>query len=140
MSCKAKISLFSIYLVFRLAFSLEHGGHDHGAHHSHNHTNDISCDENAMEIYSPGTENNLSEDINLRAAFIHVIGDLVQSVGVLIASGLIWYNSDWRIADPICTLLFSVIVVISTMFISRDIFRILMEGMLMAETFARLLT
>lgn len=69
-----------------------------------------------------------SEDINLRAALIHVIGDLVQSLGVLIASSIIWYNEEWRIADPICTLLFSVIVMISTLFISRDILRILMEG------------
>lgn len=69
-----------------------------------------------------------TDDINLRAAFIHVLGDLVQSVGVLIASGIIWYKENWRIADPICTLLFSFIVMISTIFISRDILRILMEG------------
>jgi zinc transporter 2 len=107
---------------------LEHGGHDH-ASHSHEQANNANCDANLIETCSPGTiENNLSEDINLRAAFIHVLGDLVQSVGVLIASGIIWYRDDWRIADPICTLLFSVIVVVSTMFISRDIFRLLMEG------------
>jgi len=56
------------------------------------------------------------------------LGDLVQSVGVLIASGIIWYKENWSIADPICTLLFSLIVMISTIFISRDILRILMEG------------
>lgn len=70
------------------------------------------------------------EDINLRAALIHVLGDLIQSIGVLVASGLIWYNDSWRLADPICTLLFSIIVIISTLFISRDILRILMEGKL----------
>jgi solute carrier family 30 (zinc transporter), member 2 len=69
-----------------------------------------------------------TEDINLRAAFIHILGDLIQSVGVLIASGIIWHNQNWRIADPICTLLFSLIVMISTIFITRDILRILMEG------------
>lgn len=94
-------------MLFRLAFSLGHDhGHSHGGHdHSHKH-----------------------EDINLRAAFIHVIGDLIQSIGVLIASGLIWYRPQWQIADPICTFLFSVVVLGTTAFICRDILRILMEG------------
>lgn len=75
-----------------------------------------------------GDSRKSTEDINIRAALIHVIGDLVQSIGVLIASGIIWYNENWRVADPICTLLFSMIVLVSTVFISRDILRILMEG------------
>lgn len=117
-------------MVFRLAFSLEHGGHDH-AHHSHKHETHTNCEGNLIETGSPSSsEHRLNEDINLRAAFIHVIGDLVQSVGVLIASGIIWYRDDWRIADPICTLFFSAIVAVSTIFISRDIFRILMEGII----------
>lgn len=117
-------------LVFRLAFSLEHGGHGHGKNqHTHKHAKDADCEGNLIEMSSPSSiEHRLSEDMNIRAAFIHVIGDLVQSVGVLIASGIIWYRDDWRIADPICTLFFSVIVAASTIFISRDIFRILMEG------------
>ena len=31
------------------------------------------------------------ENINVRAAFIHVIGDLIQSVGVVIAGYIIWF-------------------------------------------------
>lgn len=107
---------------------MEHSGHDHGTHFNHPQTVEVNSDNVDVEISSAGHETRFSEDINIRAAFIHVLGDLVQSVGVLIASGIIWYNNDWRIADPICTLLFSVIVIISTYFISRDIFRILMEG------------
>jgi Co/Zn/Cd efflux system component len=35
---------------------------------------------------------NSEVNINVRAAFIHVIGDAIQSVGVLIAALLILYN------------------------------------------------
>lgn len=35
---------------------------------------------------------NSEENINVRAAFIHVLGDLIQSVGVLLAALLILWN------------------------------------------------
>lgn len=103
-------------LIFSLTISLEHGSHYHGGHHHNHNESDILIDRDT------------TEDINLRAAVIHAIGDLLQSIGVLIASGIIWYNEDLRIADPICTLIFSLVVIISTIFITRDILRILMEG------------
>ena len=33
-----------------------------------------------------------SENINLRGAVIHIMGDLVQSIGVAAAGALIWYK------------------------------------------------
>jgi len=47
---------------------------------------------------------------------------------VLIAALLILYNKDWAIADPICTLLFSVIVLFTTVYIIRDALVVLLEG------------
>ena len=35
------------------------------------------------------------QNINVRAAFIHVIGDLFQSVGVVIAGYIIWFKVRW---------------------------------------------
>ena len=32
------------------------------------------------------------ENINVHAAFIHVIGDLIQSIGVVIAGYIIWFK------------------------------------------------
>ena len=32
------------------------------------------------------------ENVNVRAAFIHVLGDFLQSIGVFIAALLIWFN------------------------------------------------
>uniref|UniRef100_A0A915A741 Zinc transporter 2 n=1 Tax=Parascaris univalens TaxID=6257 RepID=A0A915A741_PARUN len=84
--------------------------------------------------HSHGTTGRNSPDagkqpnINVRAAMIHVLGDLIQSLGVLLAALLIFFNETWSIADPICTLLFSVIVICTTFYIVRDALVVLLEG------------
>ncbi|XP_066504862.1 proton-coupled zinc antiporter SLC30A2-like [Hoplias malabaricus] len=65
---------------------------------------------------------------SVRAAFIHVVGDFLQSLGVLIAATVIYVWPDWKILDPVCTFLFSIFVLATTTTILKDIFRILMEG------------
>ena len=35
---------------------------------------------------------------------------------------------EWKLADPICTFLFSILVLISTINVLRDTLRVLMEG------------
>ncbi|XP_069107106.1 proton-coupled zinc antiporter SLC30A2-like [Argopecten irradians] len=69
-----------------------------------------------------------SNNINVRAAFIHVLGDLLQSIGVLVAAVIIYFKPEWKIADPICTFVFSVLVLVTTMTVVRDLLRVLMEG------------
>ena len=52
-------------------------------------------------------------NMNVRAAFIHVIGDVFQSLGVIIAGVCIWlhpHDQRWALADPIATFVFSIIV------------------------------
>ncbi|XP_056333163.1 proton-coupled zinc antiporter SLC30A2-like [Danio aesculapii] len=65
---------------------------------------------------------------SIRAAFIHVLGDLLQSFGVLLAAIIIYFRPEWKIADPICTFLFSILVLTTTFTILKDILKILMEG------------
>ncbi|NWR80825.1 ZNT3 protein, partial [Centropus unirufus] len=65
---------------------------------------------------------------SVRAAFVHVVGDLMQSLGVLIAAAIIYAKPQYKIADPISTLFFSVFVLGSTITILRDVLRVLMEG------------
>lgn len=59
---------------------------------------------------------------------IHVIGDILQSVGVLIASIVIWKWPNLKAADPICTLIFAIIVLITTIPIAKDCLIVLMEA------------
>ncbi|KAM9155455.1 putative proton-coupled zinc antiporter SLC30A3 [Pangshura tecta] len=65
---------------------------------------------------------------SVRAAFVHVVGDLLQSLGVLTAATVIYVEPQYKIADPVSTFLFSVFVLGSTVTILRDVFRVLMEG------------
>jgi cation diffusion facilitator family transporter len=62
------------------------------------------------------------------AAIIHIIGDIVQSVGVVIAAIIIYINQNYHIADPICTFIFSVIVFFTTINITKKCINILMEA------------
>ncbi|KAM6370972.1 proton-coupled zinc antiporter SLC30A2 isoform 3-T3 [Pluvialis apricaria] len=65
---------------------------------------------------------------SVRAAFVHVVGDLLQSVGVLIASYIIFFKPEYKYVDPICTFLFSALVLVTTLTILRDVLLVLMEG------------
>jgi len=120
-----------------------HHGHSHDDNHSHQHEMSIqsksshshshSHDEHKEDMDNNNNNNNNNKkehsQINVRSAFIHALGDLLQSIGVLIAASLIWYDeSKFRIADPICTLLFSIIVVFTTVNLMRDILAVLMES------------
>ncbi|CAJ0610580.1 unnamed protein product [Cylicocyclus nassatus] len=97
------------------------GGHSHS--HSGGHSHEIRV-ANAEH----GKASNDEPNINVRAAFIHVLGDLIQSVGVLIAALIIYFRANLAIMDPICTLIFSVIVLCTTIYILKDAMVVLLEG------------
>ncbi|NXJ16539.1 ZNT8 protein, partial [Odontophorus gujanensis] len=65
---------------------------------------------------------------SLRAAFVHAVGDLFQSISVLISALIIFFKPEYKIADPICTFVFSIFVLATTITILRDILIVLMEG------------
>ncbi|XP_060735517.1 proton-coupled zinc antiporter SLC30A2-like isoform X1 [Tachysurus vachellii] len=79
---------------------------------------------------SPGSHDHSHDHSNtsVRAAFIHVLGDLLQSLGVLLAATIIYFWPEWKVADPICTFLFSILILATTSTILKEIFRVLMEG------------
>ncbi|KAM8811286.1 proton-coupled zinc antiporter SLC30A8 [Eudromia elegans] len=65
---------------------------------------------------------------SVRAAFVHAVGDLFQSISVLIGALIIFFKPEYKIADPICTFVFSIFVLATTITILRDILIVLMEG------------
>lgn len=67
-------------------------------------------------------------NLNVRAAFVHVLGDFLQSFGVFVAAIVIYFKPEWGLVDPICTFLFAIIVLATTFTILRDIMVVLMEG------------
>ncbi|ESV48816.1 cation diffusion facilitator family transporter, partial [Staphylococcus epidermidis] len=52
------------------------------------------------------------ENLNIRAAFLHVIGDLLGSVGAIIAALMILFF-NWGWADPLASVIVAVLVLIS---------------------------
>ena len=66
--------------------------------------------------------------MNVSAAVIHIIGDIIQSVGVVIAALIIYFYPDMIIVDPICTFFFSIIVFFTTINITKTCLNILMES------------
>ncbi len=66
-------------------------------------------------------------DLNLRAAFLHLVGDAATSFGVML-SGLLVYLTDWTYADPLVSVLVSVWITRQAVRIIRSTVNVLMEG------------
>ena len=67
------------------------------------------------------------ESLNVRAAFMHILGDLAGSVGAMIAAGVI-ITTGWLYADPIISMLIAVLVLASSWMILRESVKILLEA------------
>ncbi len=91
-------------------------GHSHGGGSSNSHENDSNDGKKSKK------------NINVRAALIHVFGDFIQNVGVLIAAIVIYFKPEWQFIDPICTFIFSIIVLFTTINVMKDILNVIMEG------------
>ena len=67
------------------------------------------------------------ENLNVRGAFFHVIGDAVGSVGAVIA-GLFILIGGYPIADPIISAVVGILILFSSWILIRDAVDILLEG------------
>jgi zinc transporter 2 len=99
--------------------------------------NDNNLKENLLDENNFSEEelnHNLKADDNpvIRAAYIHILGDMIQSAGVLLAAFIIYFFQDThpgvRIVDPICTFCFAIVVLCTTFPVSRDCFYVLLES------------
>lgn len=67
------------------------------------------------------------ESLNMRAAFAHVVADLLGSVGVIVAAGLI-ITTGWLYADPLVSILIGLLVLASSWRVLREATSILLEA------------
>lgn len=73
---------------FRMGFLLNQSGHLHSHSHSHPHSH-------VPQSNSPSTARSSGHghsSLAVRAAFVHALGDLVQSIGVLVAAYIIRFK------------------------------------------------
>lgn len=101
-----------------------HGlGHEHTEHHSRSIDIDIIAEDDEQKPHRKK-----KQSINVRSAYLHVLGDSIQSVGVMIGGAIIWCKPEWKMVDLLCTLMFSFIVLITTVNMLRNILSVLMES------------
>lgn len=67
------------------------------------------------------------KNLNVRAAALHVLGDLLGSAGAIVAALIIMYTG-WTPIDPILSILVSVLVLRSAWALMRESFHELLEG------------
>ncbi|XP_029920275.1 zinc transporter 8 [Myripristis murdjan] len=131
-------------IIMALTLHQSGHGHSHGGLSSHGHghspkkenghsqtsNNTHTHDENG-DVEQRGAEHGVrfqQANASVRAAFVHVVGDLLQSLSVLVSAVIIFFKPEYKMADPICTFLFSIFVLGTTLTIMRDILIVLMEG------------
>lgn len=67
------------------------------------------------------------QTLNIRAALLHVLGDLLGSVAALIA-GIVIYYSGWTTIDPILSLIICALILASSVRLLREALHVIMEG------------
>jgi cobalt-zinc-cadmium efflux system protein len=82
---------------------------------------------NLASAWSLMRKGDVKNNINLKSAYIHIIGDALGSLGAIVA-GLLMYFFKWYVADPIISVLVSVLILKSAWGIISNTVHILMEG------------
>jgi len=67
------------------------------------------------------------KDLNVKSAFLHVVGDAAASVGVILSAVIIHYTG-WYMADPIISMLICFVILGGAVRIVRESSHILLEG------------
>lgn len=104
------IAIIGLLVNIVVAFIL--GGHDQEKGHTHDHAEG---------------KTRKARNLNIQSAFLHVIGDLISSVGVILAAILIRFTSATWI-DPLASILIGIIIFVSAYRVLRASLHILIEG------------
>jgi cobalt-zinc-cadmium efflux system protein len=82
---------------------------------------------NILSAWSLISKGDVKNNVNLRSAYLHVLGDALGSVGAIIA-GLLMLMFEWYIADPIISVVVAILVLKSAWGVLTHSIHILMEG------------
>lgn len=78
-------------------------------------------------LAAKGLHGHAHDDLNIRSAFLHVIGDAAASVGV-IAGALLMRYTGWYQADPLISIAIGLLILTGAWRLLREATHILMEG------------
>jgi cobalt-zinc-cadmium efflux system protein len=82
---------------------------------------------NLLSAWALIKKGDVKDNVNLRSAYLHVLGDALGSVGAILA-GAIMLLFDWYWADPIISILVALLILKSAWGIISHTVHILMEG------------
>jgi cobalt-zinc-cadmium efflux system protein len=68
-----------------------------------------------------------ANNINVKSAMLHVLGDAVASAGVIVA-GIVMHFTKWYLLDPILSILIVLIVAVGAWKVIKEAYVVLMEG------------
>lgn len=82
---------------------------------------------NILSAWSLMRQGDVKDNINVRSAYLHIIGDALGSVGAILA-GLLMLLFGWYIADPIISVIVAILILKSAWGVIKHAIHILMEG------------
>lgn len=82
---------------------------------------------NMVSAWALMRKGDVKENVNVRSAYLHVLGDALGSVGA-IAAGLVMWLFGWYVADPLISVLVAVLIFKGAIAVVRQTVHILMEG------------
>uniref|UniRef100_F7FEZ3 Zinc transporter n=1 Tax=Ornithorhynchus anatinus TaxID=9258 RepID=F7FEZ3_ORNAN len=100
----------------------KHGvAHSHDPFHGHGHSHSQDCHDGPLIKGTAGPSRQILEGV-----FLHILADTLGSIGV-IASAILMQNFGLMIADPICSMLIALLIVVSVIPLLRESVGILMQ-------------
>lgn len=78
-------------------------------------------------LAAKGLHGHAHDDLNVRSAFLHVLGDAAASVGVIVGALLMHYTG-WYQADPLISIAIGLLILTGAARLLRETVHILMEG------------
>lgn len=82
---------------------------------------------NIISAWSLMRKGDVKNNVNLRSAYLHILGDALGSLGAIVA-GLLMYLFSWYIADPIISVLVALLILKGAWGVIKHTVHILMEG------------
>jgi len=82
---------------------------------------------NLASAWALTRQGDVKGNVNMRSAYLHVLGDALGSVGAIVA-GVLMLAFGWYIADPIISIVVSVLILRSAWLVISQTVHVLMEG------------
>jgi zinc transporter 2 len=98
-----------------------------GSHAPMNPSNFRPKEEESSQIHAE-IKGHHAENFNIKAAWIHIVGDLTQTIGVIIVALIIFLTNGYKWLDPVLSITFSIIAVSFSIPVLKDIIQLLMDS------------